>query len=107
MASVMIGRTACHECGFDNAHVKKTDKCTYRYCPECGSQHHAKTTRQVDDLLKKTRLIETPSGTGPTPTPTDEKKPGTAPQNNPTPTPSGTDGPSVSAPPAKRRGLFA
>ena len=86
MASVMIGRTACPECGFDAAHVKKSEKCTYRYCPECGAQHHAKTPRQVADLLGKTRLLDAPAGPTPTPTPTE---------------------PSATPTPAKRRGLWS
>jgi len=68
MASQIIGRTKCPECGFESAHVKKSDKCTYRYCPECQSQHHARTPRQVAELMAKTRPVE-PTATG-TATPT-------------------------------------
>lgn len=96
MASRMIGRAACPECGFDAAHVKQSEKCVYRYCPECGAQHHAKTERQRTDLLKKTRLIE------PTPTPTGETAPPTPTEATATPTP-----PPPPAPAPKRRGLFA
>lgn len=64
VASVIIGRAACPECGFAAAHVKKSDKCHYRYCPECGSQYYAKSQRQVDELLKKTRLDGAATGSG-------------------------------------------
>lgn len=77
MASRMIGRTTCPECGFASAHVKESEKCLYRYCPECGSQHHARTERQRGDLMDKTRLLEpTPS-----PTPTQEPSPTTTPSD--------------------------
>lgn len=55
MASRMIGRTACPECGFKAAHVKESEKCLYRYCPDCNSQHYAKSERQRADLMAKTR----------------------------------------------------
>ncbi len=61
MASRMLGRADCPECGFKSAHVKESEKCVYRYCPECGSQHYAKTESQRSNLLKKTRLIEATS----------------------------------------------
>lgn len=102
MASQIIGRSACPECGFSAAHVKKSDKCHYRYCPECGAQHHARTERQVADLLKKTRLSE------PTPTPTGKSDP--APTPSPSPTPIEVQPPPMTSPtPAPRRhglGLF-
>ncbi len=73
MASKMIGRTACPECGFESAHVKESDKCVYRYCPECQSQHHARTQRQRADLLAKTRMLADPA-------PTPEHKPEPTPE---------------------------
>ena len=82
MASKMIGRTACPECDFESAHVKESEKCVYRYCPECGSQHHARTPRQRADLLKKTRLIDTQA-----PAPAPEAKPADPPKPAPVPTP--------------------
>jgi hypothetical protein len=103
MASVMIGRTACPECGFEAAHVKKSDKCTYRYCPECGAQHHAKTPRQVTDLMGKTRLIAAPAEPSPTPTPTGPEKTAPAASLEALPTPTEH---SPTPTPAKRRGLF-
>lgn len=60
MASLMVGRATCPECGFDAAHVKKSEKCLYRYCPECGAQHYAKTERQRQLLDAKTRNLEPP-----------------------------------------------
>lgn len=110
MASRMIGRTACPECGFSAAHVKQSEKCVYRYCPECQSQHHARTERQRADLLAKTRPVE---GASPTPTPTEAPAPepsATATPTAATPTPS-EPSPTATAPtpPAtpKRRGLFS
>ena len=110
MASRMIGRTACPECGFSAAHVKQSEKCVYRYCPECQSQHHARTERQRADLLAKTRPVEHAS---PTPTPTEAPAPEPSPTATPTAaTPTPTEpSPTATAPtpPAtpKRRGLFS
>lgn len=90
MASVMIGRAACPECGFSAAHVKQSEKCLYRYCPECGAQHYAKSERQRADLMSKTRTekpatVASPTGSSkaaapaakpmPTATPTDTASP--------------------------------
>ena len=97
MASVMIGRTACPECGFESAHVKKSEKCTYRYCPECGSQHHARTERQLQALAAKTRPLDAPTAPTPTPTPTGPEK--TAPEPAPAPLPTPT-GPTATPTPA-------
>lgn len=58
MASTMIGRSTCPECGFEAAHVKRSEKCLYRYCPECCSQHMARSARQVADLMAKTRPVD-------------------------------------------------
>lgn len=59
MASELIGRTACPECGFHAAHVKiKTDKegaHPYRHCPECGSQYFPRNKAQGDALRAKMR----------------------------------------------------
>jgi len=98
MASKIIGRAACPECGFASAHVKQSEKCHYRYCPECGSQHHARTERQVADLMKKTRLAE------PSPTPTHTGKADDA-QPTPSPTPTAGAGPTPTPTPPKRHGL--
>ena len=93
MASPIIGRTNCPECGFEAAHVKQSEKCLYRYCPGCGAMYHATGQARADALRAKMRTVDapTPTPTGkveatPTPTPT--------PEHAPTPTP-------------KRRGLFA
>lgn len=96
----MIGRATCPECGFGSAHVKQSEKCHYRYCPECSAQYYAKSERQVADLLAKTRLDKpgsgaTPTGSVPTPKSADPATPAA------THTPSG---PTDTAP--KRRGLF-
>ncbi|MBB1073634.1 hypothetical protein HUU62_04325 [Rhodoferax sp. 4810] len=84
MASVLLGRAACPECGFAAAHVKRSEKCHYRYCPECGSQHYAKSQRQIDDLLSKMR----PESGGPVP------------DKSATPTGTGSATPPPAAPPA-------
>lgn len=59
MASQMLGRCTCPECGFESAHVKKTEgketAKAYRYCPECGAQYFPRSDRQEKDLLEKTR----------------------------------------------------
>jgi predicted RNA-binding Zn-ribbon protein involved in translation (DUF1610 family) len=96
MASKIIGRTVCPECGFEGAHVKESEKCLYRYCPECGSQHHARSERQRVDLEAKTRAVDgLKMGGGmplrghshtPTPTPT-HSEPDATPKPTPTPTP--------------------
>lgn len=68
MASDMLGRAACPECGFASAHIKiKTDKekaRPYRHCPECGAQYFPRNQRQDDDLRNKiggAKLDEVPS----------------------------------------------
>lgn len=59
MASELIGRCPCPECGFKSAHVKiKTDKENahpYRHCPDCGAQFFTKNKLQADNLLTMTR----------------------------------------------------
>lgn len=103
MASVMIGRSTCPECGFSGAHVKRSEKCTYRYCPECGAQHHARTPRQLADLASKTRPLEgTPT---PTPSPTPEPT-AAAPEQAATLTPSPTPTQGSDTPKPKRSALF-
>jgi Zn-finger nucleic acid-binding protein len=113
MASTMVGRTACPECGFESAHVKRSEKCLYRYCPECGAQHHARTERQQADLMAKTRPVGTPPAPSPSPTPTPtppepEAKPEptpTPPKPDPEPEPKASPNPTPAVP--KRRGLFS
>jgi hypothetical protein len=95
MASAIVGRTTCPECGFASAHVKQSEKCLYRYCPECGGQYHAKTERQRANLEAQTRK-PTPTGSGPTPTPATVREPETVGEAVEPPTPT----------PPKRRGLF-
>lgn len=100
MASNLIGRCACPECGFHAAHVKiKTDKENahpYRHCPECGAQYFPRNKAQADQLREKIR-------------------PGTetnTPRESPQKGEPGTPGPAAqttqpAAPPAsKAKGLF-
>lgn len=102
MASKMIGRSTCPECGFQSAHVKQSEKCLYRYCPECGSQHYAKSERQRQDLMGKTRVNATPTATATEPP---AKAAPVAPVE-PVSTATGSDTTEPVAPP-KRRGLFS
>jgi hypothetical protein len=106
MASKMIGRAACPECGFESAHVKESEKCLYRYCPECGSQHYAKSQRQRADLTAKTRITAAPTAST-----TEEPKAKPAPPIvDATPTPTASDAtptPSPATEPPRRRGLFS
>lgn len=103
MASRMIGRASCPECGFKAAHVKESEKCLYRYCPECNSQHYAKSERQRADLMAKTRTIDaTPTGSEPSAPPTATEPSATTGSATPTATPAPPP-----APAPKRRGLFA
>jgi len=116
MASRMIGRAACPECGFSGAHVKQSEKCLYRWCPECGAQHYAKTERQRADLMAKTRTTPgaTPTGSEATPagaTATDtasgtESGSGTATTSAAGGTGSGTATAAPAGQPAKRSALF-
>lgn len=110
MASKMIGRTNCPECTFESAHVKESEKCLYRYCPECGSQHYAKSQRQRADLTAKTRITAAPTAT-PTGEPKAQPAPATPPPTvNATPTPTGnaaTTTPPPATEPPRRRGLFS
>ena len=68
MASKLIGRTLCPECGYEKAHVKVVSdpvtgeplegKRHYRHCPngDCGCQFFPRNTAQEKALLEKTRL---------------------------------------------------
>ena len=71
MASELLGRTACPECGFKAAHVKqKMDKegsKPYRHCPDCGAQYFPRNTLQAENLKKVLR----PENPAPEPTPTE------------------------------------
>ena len=65
MASQIIGRKACPECDFGAAHIKRSEKCTYRYCPECGATYYAKgaaaTQRLVAGMRPEGGAATTPS----------------------------------------------
>lgn len=104
MASRIIGRVACPDCGFAAAHVKESDKCIYRYCPACGlNGPHARTQQQRDNMTRNMRPVE---GAAPTPTPAPEPAPAPSP-TPPTPTErSGTPTPPPAPAKAKRLGLF-
>ena len=100
MASQMIGRATCPECGFGSAHVKRSEKCLYRHCPECGAQYYATGERRAADLMAKTRVDKPGSGPTPTGAPPAQIPADPAPPAAP-PTPSGA------TPPVKKRpGLF-
>jgi predicted RNA-binding Zn-ribbon protein involved in translation (DUF1610 family) len=107
MASQMIGRADCPECGFKAAHVKQSEKCLYRYCPECGSQHYARNDMQRTNLMAKTRLVD---GTA---TGSEEEKPApstTGSEGETDATDTGSTAPVVAPAPTpapKRRGLFS
>lgn len=104
--SRIVGRADCPECGEPNAQVKESDKCLYRYCPECGSQHYAKSARQRADLTAKTRFTAT--ATGGAAKPPAVEVPATV---DATATTTGSDATATAttdtAAPAKRRGLFS
>jgi predicted RNA-binding Zn-ribbon protein involved in translation (DUF1610 family) len=59
MASELLGRTACPECGFAHAHIKiKTDKegaNPYRHCPDCGAQYFTRSAVQAANLRAQCR----------------------------------------------------
>lgn len=102
MASVMVGRARCPECSFEAAHVKRSEKTLYRYCPQCGSQYFARTPDQEAALMAKTRTADAPapaSTTAPAPAATP------APAASP-PTASETPTPPPPPAPRKRVGLF-
>jgi predicted nucleic acid-binding Zn-ribbon protein len=107
MASQIIGRTGCPECGFDSAHVKRSDKCTYRYCPDCGSQYYARTKRQTELLEAKTRPVDAPAPVATATSTTGSEKPEPAPVVPAAAVPTPAAPPVPPAGPApKRRGLF-
>lgn len=107
MAGEIVGRTGCPECGFASAHVKRSAKCLYRYCPDCGAQYMATGPRREADLLAKTRPVEHAGG----PTPAEPPK---APESAPPapapaiPTASGGSGAPIPEPlpQRKRSSLF-
>lgn len=72
MASSLLGRTACPECGFHAAHVKISDKenaKAYRHCTECGAQYFPRNKQQADTLLAKTRAQKLDTDPAPAPSP--------------------------------------
>ena len=73
MASKMLGRAHCPECGFEHAHVKiNTDKETakaYRHCPECGAQYFPRNPGQADALTAKIKAAKIDGDPAPAPEP--------------------------------------
>lgn len=105
MGAPIVGRTDCPECGFGAAHVKKSEKCLYRYCPSCGAMYHATGAEREKRLRERMRPTEGAPAPAPAPVPTPTPTPtpaapAPAPDVPPTPTPTPPK-------PAKRRGLFA
>lgn len=109
MASRMIGRAPCPECGFSAAHVKQSEKCLYRYCPDCQAQYNTRNERQRTDLMAKTRPIDgaAPAGEPVAPAATVPASTATATPSTGEGAPASDTGPSASAKAQpKRRGLF-
>ena len=88
MASELLGRCECPECGFGAAHVKiKTDKegaNPYRHCPDCGAQYFPRNKIQADHLRARVRgstitKPDTPAEKVPNPAPKKEAAIETAP----------------------------
>jgi predicted nucleic acid-binding Zn-ribbon protein len=83
MASKMIGRAPCPECGFQHAHIKvNTDKENakpYRYCPDCAAQYFPKNQAQADALTTKMRALDAPVDTPAEPVKLPEIQPPAAP----------------------------
>lgn len=111
MASVMIGRTQCPECGFDAAHVKQSERALYRYCPvhDCGAQYFPRGQAAKDRLMAKTRPLDAtapataPAASAPPPAPAAD-----APPAVPAATATGSEAAPPPPPPAprKRIGIF-
>lgn len=117
MASRIIGRLSCRgECGFENAHVKESEKCWYAYCPSCGCNGpHFRTQAQKDNIAKVMRPVDgAPTPTGkpaaaePAPIEAAPAAPTpTVPTATPTPAPGSTPNPPTPpAPPRRRSSLF-
>lgn len=62
MASEILGRSPCPECGFAHAHIKiKTDKDganPYRHCPDCGAQYFTRSKAQAEQLREKIKTAQ-------------------------------------------------
>lgn len=118
MASRLVGRTVCPECGFGSAHVKQSDKCLYRYCPECQASYYCRNGRQTADLQAKTRPVDpvatgtptaTPAATAPTSPPPVVAPPSATGSTTPddAPAPAATPAPAPTPTPVpRRRGFF-
>jgi hypothetical protein len=67
----IIGRLACHWCGFAHAHVKRNDdKLPFHHCPDCGMMTLAKNGLQAKLLQQGMRAVGA-SADGPQPPATD------------------------------------
>lgn len=103
MASALLGRVKCPHCGFEAAHVKRSEKGTvYSHCPQhdCGAQYFPRNETARQRLLDAMR----PEG-GVSPAPAPAAKP---PAAEPAPAlPPGTGSAPASVPPPapKRRAL--
>jgi predicted nucleic acid-binding Zn-ribbon protein len=113
MAAQIVGRTHCPECGFESAHVKRSDKTLYRYCPECGSQYMATGARREALLMEKTRPLAVagapaapaaPAPAAPDPSATGGSASDAVPPAPPPPAPEAV--PPAPAPRRKAMGLF-
>jgi len=106
--TAIVGRTNCPECGFPSAHVKRSDKVLYRFCPECSSQYMARGPRLEALLLEKTRLNEqvpaVATATGSAPSASADAQAVAVPAPAPTePQANAPAAPIAVAPPAKKR----
>ena len=97
MASKLLGRAVCNDCGFESAHVKENpEKGTlYLWCPEhsCRSQVFCKTPESKARLLARMRPEGVLHGTVAPAT-----APATAPVAPPAPATDSVAAPSASAP---------
>ena len=85
----IVGRTGCHWCGFEHAHVKRGDgKRAYVHCPQCGLLTQARSGHQEELLLKGM------------------SEPGQAPAPVATPTPAPAAPVATPAAPPRRHGLW-
>ncbi len=88
MGSPIVGRAPCPLCPNQAAHVKRSEKTLFLYCPECGTQLLPRNDHQRELLKAKTRPVEGSAPPAPEPTPpAPAPKPSTKPAPPPAPTP--------------------
>lgn len=70
----IIGRRACHFCGFEHAHVKRSgrEQRAYLYCPDCGLTTHAHNGMQSELITRGMRPEPIAGGGPPQPPHTDQ-----------------------------------